>query len=174
MDVLIYPCDSDFGCNVSVGEFASDHASIRCQLDFSYPSTSIKKMVSYRRYHRINIDQFHNDFNNITFVLSPEGTAAELYVQYMVGVTQVLDKHAPFISHMVKQQSDEWLSDSYRLARSLRWQFERLWRKHKTQLNRLRLSKQITWCNRLANKDKGSYYTNLITANSDDPKKLGH
>ena len=45
-------------------------------------------------------------------------------------------------------------------------------RKHKTQLNRSRLHKQIAWCNRLANKDKGSYYTNLITLNSDDPKKL--
>ena len=33
-------------------------------------------------------------------------------------------------------------------------------------------SKQIAWCNRLANKDRGSYYTNLIIANSDDPKKL--
>ena len=47
-----------------------------------------------------------------------------------------------------------------------------MWRKHKTQLNRSRLCKEIAWCNRLANKDKGSYYTNLITANSDDPKKL--
>ena len=47
-----------------------------------------------------------------------------------------------------------------------------MWRKHKSQLNRSRLRKQIAWCNRLANKDKGSYYTNLITANSNDPKKL--
>ena len=39
-------------------------------------------------------------------------------------------------------------------------------------MNRSRLRKQITWCNRLANKDKGSYCTNLITANCDDPKKL--
>ena len=58
------------------------------------------------------------------------------------------------------------------MAHSLRWQFERMWRKHKTQLNRSRLCKQIAGYNRLANKDKGSYYTNLITANSDDPKKL--
>ena len=47
-----------------------------------------------------------------------------------------------------------------------------MWRKHKPQLNRSMLRKQIAWCNRLANKDKGSYYTNLITANCDDPKKL--
>ena len=51
-------------------------------------------------------------------------------------------------------------------------QFELIWRKHKTQLNRSRLRKQIAWCNQLANKDKGSYYTNLITANNKDPTKL--
>ena len=41
-----------------------------------------------------------------------------------------------------------------------------------TQLKWSRLRKQISWCNRLANKDKGTFYTNLITANSEDPKKL--
>ena len=58
------------------------------------------------------------------------------------------------------------------MVHPLRQQFEQMWRKHKTQLNRSRFRKQIAWCNPLANKDKGSYYTNLITANSDDPKKL--
>ena len=143
---MISPCDSDFVCNVSVGDFISDHAAIRYQLDFSYPSMSIEKLVSYRQYHRIDIDQFRNDLNNIPFVRSPEGTAAELYAQYMVGVTQGLDKHAPIISHKAKQQSDEWLSDSYHMARSLSWQFERMWRIRKTQLNSSRLHKQISWC----------------------------
>ena len=129
-------------------------------------------MVSYRRYHRIDINQFRKDLRNIPFVLSPAGTATELYDQYRADVTQVLDKHAPIISRMAKRQSDEWLSESYRMARSLRRQFERMWRKHKTLSNRSRLRKQIAWCNRLANKDKGSYYANLITANSEDPKKL--
>ena len=82
------------------------------------------KMVSYRRYHRIDIDQFRNDLSSIQFVLSPEGSAAELYRQYVVGVTQVLDKHAPIISRMAKWQSDEWWPDSYHMARSLRRQFE--------------------------------------------------
>ena len=124
LDVLISPCDSDFVCNVNVGDFISDHAAIRCQLDFLHPTTCIEKMVSYRRYHTIDIDQFCNDLSNIPFVLSPGGTVAELYDQYMVGVTQVLDMHSPIISCMTKQQSDEWLSDSYHMARSLRRQFE--------------------------------------------------
>ena len=123
LDILISPCYSDFVCNVNVGDFISDHAAIRCQLDFSHPTTFIEKMVSYCRYHRIDIDQFRNDLSNIPFVLSPGGIVAELYYQYMVGVTQVLDKHAPVISRMTKRQSDEWLSDSYCMARSLRRQF---------------------------------------------------
>ena len=41
LDVLISPCASDFVRNVSAGDFISDHAAIRCQLDFSHPSTSI-------------------------------------------------------------------------------------------------------------------------------------
>ena len=102
LDILISPSDSDFVCNVSVGDFISDHAAIRCQLDISHPSTSSEKLVSYRRYHRIDIDQFRNDLNNIPFLRSPEGTAAELYDQYMVGVTQILNKHAPIISRRAK------------------------------------------------------------------------
>ena len=64
-DVLISPCDSDFVHNVSVGDFISNHAAIRCQLDFSHPTTCIEKNVSYCRYHRIDIDQFRNDLSNI-------------------------------------------------------------------------------------------------------------
>ena len=95
LDVLISPGDSDFVRNVNVGDFISDHAAIRCQLDFSHPITSIGKMVSYRRYHRIDIHQFHKDPTKIPFVLSPEGTVTELYDQYQADVIQVLDKHAP-------------------------------------------------------------------------------
>ena len=132
LDVLISPGDSDFVRNVNVGDFISDHAAIRCQLDFSHPAICIGKMVSYRRYHRIDINQFRKDLRNIPFVLSPAGTATELYDQYRADVTQVLDKHTPIISRMAKRQSDEWLSESYCMALSLRRQFERMWRKHKT------------------------------------------
>ena len=71
LDVLISPCDSDFVRNVSVGDFISDHAAIRCQLDFSHPSTSIDKLVSYCWYHKIKIDQFCKDLNTIYHLFCP-------------------------------------------------------------------------------------------------------
>ena len=76
IDILISPCDSNFLWNVSIGRLMSDETAIRCQLDFSSPSTSIDKLVSYRQYHKIDIDQFPSDLNNIPFILSPEETAA--------------------------------------------------------------------------------------------------
>ena len=102
-----------------LGDLISDHANW-----ISPTHQPASTNGSHRRYHRIDIDQFRNDLNNIPFVRSPEGTAAELYDQYITGVAQVLDKHAPIISRKAKQQSDEWLSDLYHMARSLRWLFE--------------------------------------------------
>ena len=40
-----------------------------------------------------------------------------------------------------------------------------------TSLKQL-LRRQIAWCNKLANKDKSSYYSNLVAENSQDPRKL--
>ena len=52
--------DSDFVWNVSVGNFITNHAVIRCQLDFSCPSTNIEQRVSYSWYPKVDIDHFHN------------------------------------------------------------------------------------------------------------------
>ena len=43
LDVLISPHDCDFVRNVNVGNFISDHTALRCQLDFSHPTTCIEK-----------------------------------------------------------------------------------------------------------------------------------
>ena len=69
----------------------------------------------------------------------------------------------------MKQRAD-WL-ETYHLAKSLRRQFEHAWHKDKSQGNRSHRG-QIAWCNRLVNRDKTVYYTNLISNNSHDSKKL--
>ena len=76
------------------------------------------------------------------------------------------------MSSLKTKQRADWLSESYHLAKSLRRQFERAWRKDKSQYNRSRLRRQIAWCNRLANRDKTVYYRKLISDNSHDYKNL--
>ena len=66
----------------------------------------------------------------------------------------------------------QWISDTYKNAKSIRRQFERIWHKKKTPLNHAKLRKQMARCNSLANKDKATYYRALVNKNGDDPKKL--
>ena len=95
-----------------------------------------------------------------------------LYDQYVHDLSRILDRHAPLVSSLKTKQRADWLSESYCLAKSLRHQFERAWRKDKSQYNRRRLRRQIAWYNRLANRDKTVYYRKLISDNSHDSKKL--
>ena len=54
----------------------------------------------------------------------------------------------------------------------MRRQYECTWRRDKTQLNCARLRRQINRCNHLLNKNKKTYYQELIKENSGDGKKL--
>ena len=76
------------------------------------------------------------------------------------------------MSHTFIKGPAKWLSDSYLLAKAVRRQFERIWRKDKSPQNRARLRKQIAHCNSLVKKDKSNYYRNLVNENAQDSKKL--
>ena len=54
-------------------------------------------------------------------------TVSLLYDQYVHDLSRILDRHTPLVSSMKTKQRADWLSESYRLAKSLRWQFERAW-----------------------------------------------
>ena len=88
---------------------------------------------------------------------------SQLYDQYVQDLSCILNRHAPLVSSLKTKQRADWLSETYRLAKSLRRHFERAWCKDKCQYNR---------CNHLANRDKTVYYRKLISNNSHDSKKL--
>ena len=90
----------------------------------------------------------------------------------MISCTNLLDKHAPKVTRCLAKEPAKWLSDTYKNAKSIRQQFERIWHKKKTPLNHARLRKQVARCNSLANKDKATYFRALVKENGDDPKKL--
>ena len=117
------------------------------------------------------MDTLRNDWSNCSFVACLGDTAEQLYDQYTYDLSNLLDKHAPEVTCCLVKEPAKWLSDTYKNAKSIR-QFERIWRKKKTPLNRARLRKQIARCNSLATKDKATYYRALVNKNSDDPKKL--
>ena len=118
------------------------------------------------------MSNFRSDLKYMPFVKCPANSVSLLCDQYVHDLSRILDRHAPLVSSLKTQQCADWLSKSYHLAKSLKHQFECAWRKDKSQYNRSRLRCQITWCNRLANRDKTVYYRKLISDNSHDSKKL--
>ena len=102
----------------------------------------------------------------------PANSVSQLYDQYVHDLGRILDRHAPLVSSLKTKQCADWLSESYRLAKSLRRQFECAWQKDKSQYNRSRLRHQIAWCNHVANRDKTAYHRKLISDNRHDSKKL--
>ena len=158
--------------HVDICEFISDHAVIKCAIDFPSSLANCQTRISYRRYHRINMSDFRSDLKEMPFVKCPANSVSQLYDQYVHDLSRILDRHAPLVSSLKMKQHADWLSETYRLAKSLRRQLERAWRKDKSQYNRSHLRHQIAWFNRLANRDKTVYYRKLISDNSHDSKKL--
>ena len=52
LDLILSPSDSSFVSNVTVGEMVSDHALVKCHLDFACPAIPKVDSISYRRYHK--------------------------------------------------------------------------------------------------------------------------
>ena len=85
------------------------------------------------------MSDFRSDLKELPFVKCPANSVSQLYGQYVHDLSPILDRHAPLVSSVKKKQCADWLSETYRLAKSLRRQFECAWRKGKSQYNRSRL-----------------------------------
>ena len=86
----------------------------------------IPNKVQYRRYHHINISDFHSALKNTSFIKSPTVAVVDLYEQYVYDLGNVVDRHTPLISRLTKKDSAAWISDDYQHAKSLKGQFEKL------------------------------------------------
>ena len=65
---------------------------------------------------------------------------------------------------------------AFQLSNFLIWfherHLERIWRRDRTDSNRSRLNAQVHMCNRLMSKAKKNYYTNSVSENITNPRKL--
>ena len=163
LDLVLSPTEPTVVSNGRVGGFFSDHAVVHGQLDLLSPSAPKSNTVTFRRYHKINMQSLMCDLANCSFAL---------YEQYIRDSSGLLDKHASTVTRTFTKGAAGYLSDTYLQAKAVRRQFERFWRKNKSPLNRARLCKQIARCNTLITRDKSNYYRNLISDNAHDSKKL--
>ena len=60
------------------------------------------------------------EFKEMPFVKCPANCVSQLYDQYVQDLGCVLDRHVPLVSSLKTKQRADWLSESYRFAKSLR------------------------------------------------------
>ena len=87
----------------------------------------------------MNMSDFWSDLKEMPSVKCPANSVSQLY-KYVHDLSRILDRHASLVSSFKTKQHADWLSETYRLAKSLRHQFEPAWRKDKSQYNRSRFS----------------------------------
>ena len=61
LDLVLTPTDASVISNVRVAEFISDHALVLAQLDSVNPPSHKAKAVTFRRYHKIDMDSSRKD-----------------------------------------------------------------------------------------------------------------
>ena len=152
--------------------FTSDHKIISCVVDFPSLDTPMQKVVTFRQYHKLNIDKFRSDLLAIPFVSSPSDDSDLLHEQYMSGLSGLLDIHAPVKTKELIKPAPSWITDKYRTAKCMRRQYERAWRRDKSSVNRPRIRRQINRCNHILNRNKGRFYHDLVSENCGDGKTL--
>ena len=111
LDLILSPSDQDTIADVKICDFVSDHALVKCSMVLPHQAAHTPNKVQYRRYHCIHMSNFCSDLKNTSFVKFPE--------QYVHDLVDVLDKHAAPISRLKKKDTADWVSDSFRRAKSL-------------------------------------------------------
>ena len=174
LDLLMAPSEFSAISDVKGSGFISDHKIISCVIDFPSLDTPIQKVVTFRQYHKLNIDKFRSDLLTILFVSSPSDDIDLLHEQYMSGLSGLLDIHAPVKTKQLIKPAPSWIIDEYRTAKCMRRRYERAWRRDKSSENRSRLRRQINRCNHILNRNKGCFYRDLVSENCGDSKRLWH
>ena len=132
----------------------------------------MQKVITFRKYHKLDIDKFRSDLLAIPFVSSPSDDIDLLHEQYMFGLSGLLDIHAPVKTKQLMKPAPSWITDEYRTPKCMRRQYERAWRRDKSPENCSSLRQQINRCNHILNRNKGCFYHDLVSENCGDGKKL--
>ena len=69
--MILSPSDQDVCVHVDICEFTSDHAVIKCAIDFPSSLADCQTRISYRRYHCINMYDFRSNLKEMPFVKCP-------------------------------------------------------------------------------------------------------
>ena len=110
-------------------------------------------------------------YNKIEF--SENTDFGTIYKSYEKLSQSVLDKHAPISTRrIIPKRGAPWMDGEFRKSRSQRRRLERVWRRTRSNEDKLKYIEQRKSCADMAVVKQNEYYTNLVRKSPNDQKAL--
>ncbi|WAR04637.1 LOW QUALITY PROTEIN: hypothetical protein MAR_020006, partial [Mya arenaria] len=141
---------------------SGDHLAICTHLQNQKPKRE-HKIVSFRAFRDISIDDLVTDITNSQTLQSIEGTTEELVERYNTGLQELLDKHAPLQTKVITiRPNTPWYNDSLRAAKRNRRKAERKMRKSNLTVHTEIYKEACIIYNKLMLQTKKDYYSSKL------------
>ena len=150
----------------------SDHLALLFKLKTARPPLKVGR-VSFRKLRSIDKDAFTDEICNSELLQMDTDDPDELAALFDNTLRSLLDRHAP-VKHknITIRPCVPWMNDEIILAKRQRRKAERKWRASKAHIDLLSYRTMRNRVTFLSNKARSDYYTNFITENSTDQRRL--
>ena len=150
----------------------SDHLTVISEIDISKHKLP-KTTTSFRKISKIDLDAFRSDILKSNLIQKPETDLSALCNQHDAVLLSILDQHAPIHTKSTSSKPPTpWMTPAILDSRNLRKRLEGTWRKTRSKLDRGRYNSQLHLCNRLMAKAKATHFSEIISENADNPRRL--
>lgn len=169
--IITRKSDSVICTSPDSGHFISDHCAVLCHLRTSRPKIN-RKVISFRKIDEIDIDMFKSDLL-LTDLVCSYAENSDLINCYSSTLTTLLDKHAPVKTKLITNKPKlPWMSDDIKALKRQRRKAEKKWRDSNLLNDRSTFCKLKNKVVYTMNKARREYYTNFVTENCQDQRKL--
>lgn len=173
LDVFITTSDCPVASIVSEPPVLSDHSFISATVDLQFKHGQPVNIIRRRSWRQFNFDKFCNDLQNSALLISPPIDVTGLVDCYNKTLTDLLDKHAPFIPSKSRAHPNApWYDRRCQLMKAETRRLEREYRMKKSELNLHMWRHQSRMLRFYLHKRYVEYWTEAINSNAGDSKAL--
>jgi hypothetical protein len=151
----------------------SDHRVILSTLTIPTKSRSPRITKQTRAIKSICVANFSKDVLSSCLYTSPATTLLAYCTQFTTTLTSILDKHAPLkTTSCLARPHKPFITPEIKAEKSIRSKLETIFRKDRTPLNEKNFKDQSKIVSKLITTSRRTYFRNLITTCSQQPRKL--
>ena len=145
----------------------SDHHKMTITVLKAYVPKQAPMLIKYRNYRKFNSEFFRQDLQTAFCNIGDES-----YVTFESTFKDILNKHAPIKSKIVRANNAPFMNKTLSKAIMTRSRLKRKFHKNPNNMNKNRYNQHRNYCVNLARRVKKNYYSNIDINKVNDNKKF--